>query len=91
MLLRRIVQSNAYYFSTLTLPEADSRAKLILKNSVTYHSHIALHKGSTYNGFTNIHFQTTDNFSQDTESLRIDFQGKKLTGLMVNEKILDEP
>ncbi len=56
MLLKKLFQSKPYSFSTLTLSQAELRAKYILKNSVSYNSHITLHKGSNYHGFTNINF-----------------------------------
>lgn len=56
MLFKKIIQSNLYSFSTLTLTQAELRAKYILKNSVNYNSYITLHKGASYNGFTNINF-----------------------------------
>ena len=91
MLLKKLFQSKPYSFSTLTLTQAELRAKYILKNSVNYNSHITLHKGSSYHGFTNINFETTQQKPSASDSLRIDFQGKKITGLMINEKILESP
>jgi hypothetical protein len=65
------------YFSTLTLSQAQIRAQLIKANSISYNSHLTLHKGSNYEGLTNISFEAQTN-STSAEHLRIDFQGKEV-------------
>jgi aminopeptidase N len=89
MLLGKMKGLRGLAFSTLTVSEAQTRAKLIKTGTVRYNSHLTLHKGTSYQGLTNISFETQSQYSLD--HLRIDFQGKKLEGLMINDKVLEQP
>ncbi len=58
MLLSRSKLFSLFHFSTLAVQQAEARARYIVKNSVRYTSHLTLHKGNIYHGFTNINFET---------------------------------
>lgn len=80
----------AIAYSTLTSSQAADRAAIILPNSLHYHSHLVLHKGTSYQGLTNITFDA-QNCERTPDFLRIDFQGQAVTGLMVNQARVAEP
>lgn len=74
-MFRYLGSSLGCFFSTLTLSQAQVRASLIKGNSISYHSHLTLHKGNNYEGLTNISFET-NKIKTEEKLLRVDFQGK---------------
>jgi aminopeptidase N len=71
-------------FSSLSKIDSEIRASLIKKNSIEYNFHLTLHKGSLYDGLSNITFQAYD-LNREGE-IRIDFQGKHLKRILVNSE-----
>ena len=71
-------------FSSLSQIDSENRLKIVKKNSIEYNFHLTLHKGSQYDGLTNITFETTS-LDKDKE-LRIDFQGKLVKRVLVNSE-----
>jgi len=56
-MFRYIGSPLGFFFSTLTLSQAQLRAQLIKANTISYNSHLTLHKGINYEGLTNIAFE----------------------------------
>jgi hypothetical protein len=70
--------------------DAESRAAFILKNTLDYSCHLTLHKGQDYEGLININFQTSNTAFKEKE-VKIDFQGKKVVKMMINEHVVADP
>ena len=71
-------------FATLTKVDAEARSQYIKTKSIDYSYHLTLHKGTTYDGLTNMTFETNSIPSQVSDKITIDFNGKEVNGLLVN-------
>lgn len=70
-------------FSTLARKSAENRSNFIKKNTIDYTYYLSLHFGNDYDGLSNISFET-HHATLNEEYLKIDFQAKKIDGLMIN-------